>query len=954
MKVRIATIGAVASAAALGLFGWAPVLAAGSSPAGAQPVVTTENYTIGNGTVTGATASPQPGTAGAVANYTVGFTTPSALAGGSASVTLSSPNNAVTFPAAANAYFVVDSSHPSADQTVTQVSLANGGHSVSFVLSASVPAGSSLTIYVIGVTNPSAPGTYTLMVSTSANPVPVSTAAFQIEPVTVTPAFTATASPALVGATSTYTVGTFAAAAAVPAGGTIMVSSSAAPPVSDNVGFPTVTSLYKLSDLTTGATVPLSKVLVAPSATGTGEQVVLTVGAPINNGDELSVTASSVRNPTTSQVDQIAAAAPSSATPVTTSLTIGTSVTSPSLSISESGAGATGVAYVVGFRPSSDLPAGGTITLVAPSGTSFSGASVTIVDSTHPSSSAALAASSVVVTAVDGSPTPNQAVITVPNVLYAGDSVYVELNGVTNPPAGTYGGPAGNFTVATSSDLVAAPVPSYVVGAAAAPALATIEVNPTTPLASAQYTIGDLEATANLVVGQATLTLNAPAGTVLPGATADYEVYQVANGQGGANPVAVSGGGTASVTITLGADVSAGTFLDVVVSGVLNPGPGTYNMTLVGYLQAAVAPSTTVPPTTVPPAPASTTTTLIASPDPARTGQAITLYATVSPATNAGSVAFMGAGKVLAGCTSRPLSAGHATCTVTYAKAGRFDFQAVYSGSASFARSSSAPIAETVALPPTGYWLLTRTGAVFGLEGARDFGGVVPNATTGKVAGIAGTPGGNGYWVVTSNGYVRAFGGARFYGDPPSIGVHPHDIIAIAPTPDGKGYWLIGADGGMFSFGDARFYGSVPGLGVHVHDITGMVANSAGGGYLLVGADGGVFTFGQARFFGSLPGIHVHVHDIRAILPASTGTGYVLVGSDGGAFVFGTGVRFLGSLPGEGVHVDDIVGLALTPDDGGYFMAGADGSVYGFGDAHPASTPSGLAANLPVVGIAGT
>jgi hypothetical protein len=97
-----------------------------------------------------------------------------------------------------------------------------------------------------------------------------------------------------------------------------------------------------------------------------------------------------------------------------------------------------------------------------------------------------------------------------------------------------------------------------------------------------------------------------------------------------------------------------------------------------------------------------------------------------------------------------------------------------------------------------------------------------------------------------------------------------------------------------------------------------------------------------------------HVTDIRAILPSSSGGGYLLVGSDGGAFVFGTGVTFKGSLPSEGAHVDDIVGIALTPDDGGYFMAGSNGHVYAFGDAKGGPSPTGLAANLPVVGIAGT
>jgi hypothetical protein len=904
--------------------------------------------------VTGATAVPQPDTAGSTANYTVGFTTPSQLVGGSATITLSSPDGAVTFPAAANDYFVVDNSHPSANQAVSTVTLGSGNHSVTLGVATTVPAGSSLSIYVIGATNPAGPGSYSLEVATSANPVPATTATFSVVAAASAPSFSPTASPASVGGVSTYTIGTFRAASAVPAGGTISVSSSAAASTSDNVGFPTSAGYYTVRDLTTGQSAVPQTVAVAPVASGTGQTVTLTVSSAIAEGDELSVTVTGVRNPTSTQSDEITAAAPSSATPSTGTLQIGTSVSNPTISLSQTGAGSTGVEYIVGFRPVTTLPAGGTVTLVAPSGTSFAGASVTVVDETHPSSSANITSSAIKASAEPGSATENQLSVSVPQPLSAGDTVFVEVSGATNPPAGTYGGASGNFTVATSADVVPAPVPSYVVTAAPAAVLATIEVNPSTPGAVAQYTIGDLRATATIAAGSGTIVLDAPGGTVLPAPAGDYTVVDLTSGAGTAHPLSVSGGGTPGVTLRLGANVNSGDFIEIVISGVANPPAGTYQMTLTGDLTAAVAPSTTPPVPPKPPAVSATSTSLSASVNPARMGQAVTYTATVSPAPNGGVVVFSQAGRPIRGCTSRPVSAGRATCTLTYSKGGRYDVRATYTGTSSFKASTSGVLVEAVSFPPVGYWLLTRNGAVFGLEGAPSLGGAATNATTGDPVGIAGTPSGRGYWTVTSNGYVQAFGDAHFYGDPPDIGVHPHDIVAIAPTFDGKGYWLIGADGGMFTFGDARFFGSIPGLHLHVHDVVGMVANATGGGYLLVGADGGVFTFGKARFYGSLPGVHVHVHDIRAILPASTGTGYVLVGADGGAFVFGTGVRFLGSLPGEGIHVHDIVGLALTPDNRGYFMAGADGNVYGFGDAHPASMPAGLQASLPVVAIAGT
>jgi hypothetical protein len=157
--------------------------------------------------------------------------------------------------------------------------------------------------------------------------------------------------------------------------------------------------------------------------------------------------------------------------------------------------------------------------------------------------------------------------------------------------------------------------------------------------------------------------------------------------------------------------------------------------------------------------------------------------------------------------------------------------RAVYSGTSGFTRSTSSPgFVEAVAFPPTGYWLLAHNGAVFGRGGASNFGSAYFSPAAGDVVDMASTPNGQGYWVVASGGYVRAFGDAKSYGDPPAIGVHPHDITAIAPTVDGHGYWLTGKDGGMFSFGDARFHGSIPGLHLHVHDVVGMGPPPTGAG----------------------------------------------------------------------------------------------------------------------------
>jgi hypothetical protein len=733
------------------------------------------------------------------------------------------------------------------------------------------------------------------------------------------------------------------------------MSSSAGAGVDDNVGFPTSSADYKVEDLTTHSSSTPAAVSVAPVGGGrTGQQVIVKVAVAIASGDELSVVVDGVRNPTSPQSDLVTAAAPAGAAPATARFVIGTSVANPTIAISETRAAASGVEYIVGFKPTTALPAGGTITLVAPAGTSFSSAAVTVVDSTNPSASASLPPSSVRPSAVMGSSTANQLVVTAPKALGAGDSVFMEVTGVTNPPAGTYGGSAANFLVSTSADTVPVPVPSFTVTAGAAPELASIELSSTVPGAIASYTIGDLQASSTLLAGHDTIKLVTPAGTVLPVAFASYTVADLTHSAFSAHPSVLVGGGSNSVTLTLGATVPAGDYIDIVVTGVKNPPPGIYHATLAGNIQVAVAPH--VPsPTPKPTSAQATTTTVSSAPNPAQVGQAVLYTATISPAATGGSVIFTEGGHPIAGCTGQPVRSGRAYCRVSYWEGGDHVVRATYSGARGFKGSESATAyVEGIAFPPTGYWLLAHNGTVFGLGGAPNLGSAYFPAGAGDVVDIAGTPNGKGYWVVTSQGYVRAFGDAKFYGDPPALGVHPHDITAIAPTLDGHGYWLIGKDGGMFSFGDAAFHGSIPGLHLHVHDIVGMVASTNGSGYLLVGADGGVFTFGSAHFYGSLPGIGKHVHDIRAILPSSTGKGYVLVGADGGAFIFGTGVHFLGSLPGEGIHVHDIVGIALTPDDGGYFMAASAGPVYGFGNARPYPMPPGLAANLPVVAIAGT
>jgi hypothetical protein len=153
---------------------------------------------------------------------------------------------------------------------------------------------------------------------------------------------------------------------------------------------------------------------------------------------------------------------------------------------------------------------------------------------------------------------------------------------------------------------------------------------------------------------------------------------------------------------------------------------------------------------------------------------------------------------------------------------------------------------------PSGAWLVTANGGVFGVCGAATFGSMGGAPLQAPVVGMAATPDGDGYWEVAADGGVFAFGDACFYG---SMGGKTLDtpIVGMAATPDGKGYWLVASDGGVFAFGDAAFSGSMGGRTLSA-PMVGIAANAAGTGYWTVGADGGVFSFGGAPYLGSAAG----------------------------------------------------------------------------------------------------
>lgn len=93
----------------------------------------------------------------------------------------------------------------------------------------------------------------------------------------------------------------------------------------------------------------------------------------------------------------------------------------------------------------------------------------------------------------------------------------------------------------------------------------------------------------------------------------------------------------------------------------------------------------------------SSTTTIAASKNTIEARESVTYTASITPAQTGGTVAFVGGGASIAGCTARPVVSGQATCTTSYALIGQYTgISARYSGTTSLARSTSASIVETV------------------------------------------------------------------------------------------------------------------------------------------------------------------------------------------------------------------------------------------------------------------
>ena len=92
-----------------------------------------------------------------------------------------------------------------------------------------------------------------------------------------------------------------------------------------------------------------------------------------------------------------------------------------------------------------------------------------------------------------------------------------------------------------------------------------------------------------------------------------------------------------------------------------------------------------------------TATTLTSSLNPSLMGQSVTLSATVAPTQATGTVAFNDGAAVL--CAAAPVANGVATCAASFAISGPHALDAVYSGDATYASSTSLVLQQAVSDP---------------------------------------------------------------------------------------------------------------------------------------------------------------------------------------------------------------------------------------------------------------
>lgn len=490
--------------------------------------------------------------------YTVGFTSPGALASGTGTITLSAPAG-TAFPSASCDYTVANSTSTRSANCLNVV-LGSGGRSVTITSNVTIAAGNAVVVTVLAVGNPTASGSDSLSVTTSAGGNFV--APYTLTKASTVAGLTVTASSASAGASEVTDVISFTAPNGLTAGESLIVVVGPAGSVFSSTG-----CAYTVFDALSERAYDCLPVTI----TG-GSTVAVTPEISTSPGDPLRLTISGVTNPASAGSDSLSLHTTSDPTPATVPFAVSpaTAVSNLSLSTTAKDARATGVTDVVTFVPSTSLSGGtSTIDVTAPAGSVLpaDGCDYAVYDTSTKRSSSCLS--------VSVSEAGNGVTITTGVSVASGVKTVLTMNVVSNPAVVE----TGSLTLSTTSDTTPVSVADDIAASTGVKSF-TVSANARAVSASGVTYTATFVSPSGLTSGSSVVTLNAPAGTVLPAASCGTYVMEdlTTSKSNGCLSGTVSGN---VATITAGVTVGRGNSVELVANDVTNAGAaGSHSVSL--------------------------------------------------------------------------------------------------------------------------------------------------------------------------------------------------------------------------------------------------------------------------------------------------------------------------------------------------------------------------------------
>jgi hypothetical protein len=582
--------------------------------------VTSNDYSIGSvaGAVTNIAVSPASVNSQAAAqSFDVTFTATAALTSADTITVTASP----AFQSAASNVQLIDHSNTCFQNVGTPVTDAATGFQVIMATNCTVAVGDEVEVDFSAVA--STTQTVDLSVATTNNGASSATADVTVnaEPPDVS------ASSDALGADASYTITSLGVTGAL--GGNWSTFSG----TPDSAGFLALTATaltwysstggagYTVTYTPSGGTATADAVTAAV-VSGGGADVLLTLTDSIPENSTVTITALGT-NPTTAETGFIGITpeqsqgtptpviTPVVPSPEVTSLTFGTSVTTPIVSVSPSLASATAT-YTVSFGASTGFtPITGTATSIifneTKGATNFATVDGILVSDTTQGWHTVVnvpSATAVVTTgeAEMGLPTGD--------VVKGGDLLTVTLANVTNPGVQVIS----DFSITTAGDTVAADAAAYSIGVSSSAGV-TVVASPSTTGSLSTYTISNIHASAAMVGGSLTsgeIALELPEGTVFPNSAGDIDVTDstTTTGSGAASLLDAYVGSNSTVTETLNGTatpivgpaviftvpngINSGDILTITVEDAINPPTGSTSDTIT-LLGLVAGPAVTAP-----------------------------------------------------------------------------------------------------------------------------------------------------------------------------------------------------------------------------------------------------------------------------------------------------------------------------------------------------------------------